>query len=381
MATNTKWRDNGVVGRETSMNSYVALTPSGVNDLATAQLSPKFSEIIFGDYTKWCSSLIFFPYNIIGTSPQQYLRVSGIDLDVPCYYPNVNHIYGYTLGEYHYLPKFNDFRDYEPYTQLQIYLPFYGFTEVPIADVMNKYIQFRLSVDFMTGQAMYTIGVSTNSITSPNAPFYIGTDDSNTIILSTLTFNLGVVVPLGQTGMAETIRNISLGIVKGAAAVGANYLIAGTGLSKTTSSTHQVTKIRNPATRRMVPLVSVDSSKTYDNSNYFKARAVSGCMETAVDTLGNMSLKPNTDKANNPFVDNQGSKSIQIVRRYAKVVEVTESYNNLYGKPLGETRLLSTLSGYTEVTAIHFEGNGFASITNSEIAMLEEAFADGVILP
>lgn len=381
MSSSTKWRDNGVVGKETSMNSKVFLTTSGVNELALAQLTPKFQEIILGDFTKWCGSLIYFPYDLTVGGTAVKLRVGGIDLDVNCCAPDVKHDFGYTLGEYFYKAGHNDYRDYEPYTTLQIYLPFYGYVDVPIADVINKYIQFRLNIDFMTGQAMYTIGVNSSSVSSPNAPFYLGTDDSNTLIISKHVFSLGVVVPIGQTGMADTIRNISMGVIRGAAMAAGHYAISAAGGSGGTYTTKTVTTARNPTTGRQIRAGTETKTTAYDNRTYHKAKAYSSCFEAGVDALNSMNLRPSTERANNTFVDDQSSKSIQIVRKLSKVVEVEPNYNSLYGMPLGETRRLDSVHGYTEISAIHFEGAGFGSATNKEMAMIEQEFSDGVILP
>ena len=52
MASNTKWFDNGIVGRESSLNSKALFTATGCNELALAMLTPSFSEIVLGEYTK-----------------------------------------------------------------------------------------------------------------------------------------------------------------------------------------------------------------------------------------------------------------------------------------------------------------------------------------
>ena len=404
MASSTKWFDNGIVGRESSLNSKALFTATGCNELALAMLTPSFSEIVLGEYTKWCSSLVYYPINFINvqetqsgsTMTQYYLNIGGVQVGnagnrVHCYQPPINLTFGFTLGEYLYTGKYGDFRDFEPYTTLQIYLPFYGFVDVNIADVIGKYIQFRLSIDYGTGQAMYTIGVSTTSITSPNAPYYVGTDDTNTMIISKHVFSLGVTIPLGQTGMADAIRNVTMGSLKAVGSLALNFAVS----SPTNSTTNETTKTVNTANitnsvrnKRNVQTINASrtttkTSETTSNaqSNYFKRRAANTCFESGIDSLNSMTLRPQSDKPNNSFVDSQGSKSIKIVRRFSKVKDVDGSFNALYGMPLGEVRTLSNIHGYTEISAIHFEGAGFAQATSKEIAMIEQAFSDGVILP
>ena len=399
MASSEKWFDNGIVGRESSLNSKALFTATGCNELALAMLTPSFSEIVLGEYTKWCSSLVYYPINFVNveetqsgsTMTQYYLNVGGVQVGnagnrVHCYQPPINMTFGFTLGEYLYTGKYGDFRDFEPYTTLQIYLPFYGFVDVNIADVIGKYIQFRLSIDYGTGQAMYTIGVSTTSITSPNAPYYIGTDDTNTMIISKHVFSLGVTIPLGQSGMADAIRNVTMGSLKAVGSLALNFAVSNPTTSTTSETTKVVNTARNNKTGKQITKGTTTTTRSVEatsnsQSNYFKRKAANYCFEAGVDSLNSMTLRPQSDKPNNSFVDSQGSKSIKIVRRFSKVKDVDVSFNALYGMPLGEVRTLSNIHGYTEISAIHFEGTGFAQATSKEIAMIEQAFSDGVILP
>lgn len=381
MPTSNKWRDNGVTGHYNTMNVQLALKAEGVSDLATYSSRPITSSIILGDYTKWCQSLIFLPFDYTYEGTEKILTLGNEDTGVTCYVPSTDHDMGYTLGQYHYTAKYNDFRDYEPYTELQIYLPFYGLTSVPIKDVLGKYIQFRLSVDFMTGQAVYTIGSSNTSVTSPNVPFYRGTDDTNTRIVSTIVFTLGTTIPLGSANMASVARNVAMGAVKAASMGASAYVVTSGGLGVTTTDSKTVFTRRNSATGRQIKAVTKTTHTEHDSSNYQKARAVNGCFEVASDTLANINVNATTERPNNPFADSFGCKSIVIIRRTARVSNAGLEYDALYGRPLGETRVLSNVHGYTEISAIHFEGAGFNSATAKEKAMLGDAFSDGVILP
>lgn len=381
MSSEIKWITNGYAGKFSTMNTKVGMDFSGANSLIDLVVTPPLTHIIWGDYTKWCSSLMYFPINVTKGATKRYLTVGGADTDIPCYDMSINHDFGYTLGEFHYTGYYNDFRDYEPYTTIQVYLPFYGFVDIPIAEVMGEYIQFRLKVDFATGQAVYTIGVNYQSVSSPNAPYYIGTDDTYTRILSTHSFNIGTSIPIGQTGMADAIRNVSMSVVKGVATVAGAYAVSALGATGGTATVKEITTARNPATGRQIRTGTVTRETTYDGSRYQKGRAINAAFDVATDTLANMSLKPSTDVPNNPFITDQGPRSVYIVTRRALVEDATPDYCSLYGMPLGTVMQLDLVHGYTEVSSIHFEGSGFNSATNKEMAMIEEAFSDGVILP
>lgn len=55
---------------------------------------------------------------------------------------------------------FGDFRDFEPYTQLSIYIPFCGVVPLKTADCMGKYVSVKLCIDTSTGAAAGFVIVS-----------------------------------------------------------------------------------------------------------------------------------------------------------------------------------------------------------------------------
>lgn len=57
---------------------------------------------------------------------------------------------------------FHDFRDFDPYTQLQLYIPFCGVIKIPTAECMGKYVGVKLAIDTATGAATAFVIVSEN---------------------------------------------------------------------------------------------------------------------------------------------------------------------------------------------------------------------------
>lgn len=57
-------------------------------------------------------------------------------------------------------PHFNDFRDYEPYTEIAMYIPFCGTVKIPTAECMGNYVSVKLAIDTNTGAATGYIIVS-----------------------------------------------------------------------------------------------------------------------------------------------------------------------------------------------------------------------------
>ncbi|MBO5739982.1 MAG: hypothetical protein J6R52_02870 [Alphaproteobacteria bacterium] len=59
---------------------------------------------------------------------------------------------------------FGDFRDFEPYTQISVYIPFCGTVTVPTAECMGKYVSVKLAIDTATGAATGFVIVSQSGV-------------------------------------------------------------------------------------------------------------------------------------------------------------------------------------------------------------------------
>ncbi len=386
----------------------VVLNDTGVNDLAEEAIDiPTLTEAFFGDITKWSASLLYLPFYIqdlkagqfLKTPYANYIQIMAGELDI------LTETGGYTLGEYYCasLRGTNispSFLDYEPYSKLEVYLPYYGFAELKIADVLNKYIQFRLRVDFKTGQATYYIGVNESSVSQPNAPKWDMENDINTRIISTYVFQLGYNFPIGRTDAADNLRNMLSSAIKTAAIVGASYIAPalGAGISTTEVLTETTTapstttqtvqggkRTKKGGSPNIVSTTEGGAQSqtkhiTTNTQSQFIAQRVNACFEGAGEALSNLGLRTQTDKPNNSFADGVGARQVKIIRKFSRLVPRDESFGKLYGFPVGEVRKLNTLSGYTEISNIHIEGEGFETATHTEIAMLNKLLSDGVIL-
>ena len=57
-------------------------------------------------------------------------------------------------------PHFGDFRDYEPHTEIAMYIPFCGTVKIPTAECMGNYVSVKLAIDTSTGAATGYVIVS-----------------------------------------------------------------------------------------------------------------------------------------------------------------------------------------------------------------------------
>ena len=123
----------------------------------------------------------------------------------------------------------------------------------------------------------------------------------------------------------------------------------------------------------------VETRERYD---YGTNQRVGTVFNTATHVLEGLSLSPVVDKANNNIINSSTCMSVVIIKKQVEpTIDITSSeYRKLYGLPLGEFKLLSTITGYTEISSIHLEGEGFNEATHRELAMISELLNGGIIL-
>lgn len=63
----------------------------------------------------------------------------------------------FDMGEIFFYAKYQNFLDYEPYTQAWLYVPFVGMFKVPSKQFVNHYVKVTLSVDVVTGAGQAVI--------------------------------------------------------------------------------------------------------------------------------------------------------------------------------------------------------------------------------
>lgn len=387
----------------TRFNSKILLNSDGINLLCSYLMAPDFIPSLFTDPNNWVTNLMMFPFNVAYNMTEvdsegeviipenYYLNVGIFKTNVPCYIMSDGYSW-FDMGEYHITREFGNFADFNGYTKVQVWLPYYGFVEVPPSDVMDKYLEFALSVDYNTGQAVYYIAVSDESIDRGDETIFASTKFERCRVISTHTFQLGYQLPLGSTSLSEMYRNIVGGIVKVGAVIGGAAVAGkmGAGIAATTTTTiHNSSGTftrTSPSTGRKISpgtwtKSSAETKETVsDSSSYLKGRAVMDTFEIGAQTLASMQVNAQCDIVNNPAILSNGPDSIYVIIKTPRYLPIDDTYKHDFGVPLGETRTLGEISGYTEIGEVHIEGEAFSSATSEELARLNETLVSGIIL-
>lgn len=383
MASRKQWTGSAKLKEwsTTYFNENFAMDLVNVTELANHLISPPVFESLFQNPADWLNTLTVYPFNVVydGTFTSRKLQIGSFKSDITV--TELNGYFGWlNMGEV-FIPRyFNNFADFNGYTKIDVWLPYYGIINVNPNDVMGKYITFALSVDYLSGQGVYYVGVSDTSVVPSDMPIYAGDYFDNCRILSTHSFQLGYQIPLGSSNATQVYRNIISGAVKAmSVAVGA-YAVGALGGATSSSKTTTVKTTRNPKTGRQITASTKTTERVSDTSAHLKGKAINEIFDSSAQALSSMHYGVQTDAVNNPAILCNGSESIQVIIYRPRLEDIDAEYDYLYGKPLGEVRVLSTLTGYTEIGSIHIEGEDFNTATETELAMLNETLLNGVIL-
>lgn len=137
------------------------LTKPELNSLGSVLWSSGFLEnfnFFVTDPKDCLISLRAYPFNVISGSSQQ-MTVGNKTIDVTGR-PITELYQTVSIGSISIKPYFNNYMDYAPYTQIQIYLPFIGTVDLDPNDVMNSVITVNYRVEVLTGGCTASITVN-----------------------------------------------------------------------------------------------------------------------------------------------------------------------------------------------------------------------------
>lgn len=234
----------------------------------------------------------------------------------------------YNLAYFILHKRYGDFRDYSPYTQIELYLPYVGWIKL---DTNNCYgnILVTYNVNFNDGSAQVLV-----------------TNESFDRLLYQSTCQLGVKIGLNTTNASEVQRNSIANAI-----------------NLTMGMTSGVVSL---ATANPIGIIGGAMSTTKAIADYSMRE-----MNNIERASGNVS-----SGYNGLYGPNQVRLRIST---YKALFEPTNANFLKYnGGPLYTFKTLSELTGYTEVASIHLEG--LSEVLDSEKDEIETLLKQGVIL-
>ena len=290
---------------------HTAVDAATVSEFLQALLSGTIQNYVLANFVQndsdYVSGIKFFPIDVakfISSSATlknivigKALFATTNDTKHVVVWKNYLKIFSVTFSRY-----FNNFLDFEPYTRLKVYVPYFGFIEIPTDCAYKGTLDFYASVDFSTGNATVYVYYSNYMVTSKTA-------------------KISIDVPIGKTNAEEQQRNkvlhgLQAGVAGGIIALGVasgNPLLTGGAVAK-----------------------------------------AGGIMTNA--------LNDNVSRLTSYNGGSGGTDSLAVTKTCLKYVErpsaVYGPSASVQGLPCRQTLSLSALSGYTKVGTIHFDPQG-----------------------
>lgn len=221
--------------------------------------------------------------------------------------------------------------DYAPYTKYTLSIPFFGKIDINPEFLYKGNIRAYLTVDIASGMGTVTIK---NEFTENGV--------NKSYMIDVISKKLSIDIPIGKTNEEEQRRNNVLQLISSVGSAIGLYVGVASGN----------------------PLITAGSV---------------GMLSKNVTTA----LSNNIDKLTSYNGGNGDKSLLGIDREIYMIKETVKNVNNislaLKGKPLKKNKLLSTVTGYTEIGEIHFNASN-VEITDDELTELIDLLHSGVIL-
>lgn len=274
--------------------------------------------------------------NNVYTNGQGIIKLGNYDTDITAT-KVASQFYDIDMGTYTFEEYWGSALDYNPYTTIQIYLPYIGVVDLSPDDVMGKTIHVVYVCDILTGQLCARIYVNID-----------GTDS----LLYTFIGNFSMSVPITGANYSQAYNAIISGTV-GLIGGGAKLATGGA----TSADIAKGTTTLKAAGGEFVSNSSGLASSTVNAMNSGKIQYERG---------SSMSMTGGYLGASYCYV---------IITRPKQSLAV--DYNKFQGYPSNITSLLSELSGFTAVEQIHLEN---VPATEAELDEIEALLKEGVII-
>lgn len=237
------------------------------------------------------------------------------------------------------VPKATSFVDLEPFCTIQLYLPFIDFVTLPVNEIRGKVLCVDYSIDFNTGMATAFVSVNDTA-----------TSDLRHVIL----IKSGKIAPDIAWGSDSGSENL-----KNAIDIAINYSVA---MGSSAGQIAAGAAAKNP---QMV----VGGAGQAIGATLSSGSGMMSALQERYTRGGNVGGFSTLNSPSHPYV---------IINRPVLVNVDIEDYAHVYGLPLYEERVLSTVKGFTIIDDIHL--TGFDTAYEEELQEIERLLKSGVHL-
>lgn len=326
----------------TGFVSMYAPSQSQLSELASFMWSKNFLDILLKLQQNPYDAIISIK-NIccdIETGGTSNIILGNVETDISC--PTISQQYQQIdCGTINLTRYFGNFLDFNPYTSIKIYLPFIGFRELDVDEVMGASLHLYYNIDVLTGSCVALIKVSKNvGGTNLNSVLY-QFDGMIANEIPVTANDYSNVVSAIIRGAATTAAAIGVTAATGGAGAGAGGALLGSAVANETATAIGTTMVVNSAIDTVTSKINVQHGGSLSGS------------------MGVLATKQ-------PYV---------IIHR---VIEKNPSnYAKLHGIPSNAYKKLSSLKGFTKMQDIQIKST-IGSVDETE--EIKQLLLSGVVI-
>ncbi len=253
----------------------------------------------------------------------------------------------FELGEFKFDEYYGTFMDYEPYTSISIFLPFIGWRDLGVSEVMGKNLKVHYIVDFNTGNCTAYLTIY---------------DGKNEFLYNQYQGTIAVDLPLSKNDFQQKMLSLGVGVMS--ASLTAAVQASGPKQTTTTSGTGEsnvkgVSESRHFSTNLSGKLTG---NKSVGDSFSNMARESKSTTETVTKTDPTLGMVNGFSGAMSNFVrpvtstttgtvgasDTLWISRKPIIRIERPIKSEASSFEENQGRPANITKKLGDLTGYVE---------------------------------
>lgn len=236
--------------------------------------------------------------------------------------------YELNCGTIHVNPQYGAAFDFSPYTQISLWLPYIGYVDLNVDEVMDEDVTVKYHIDCLTGDCVAFILVTTTPGIGPGIPY----------VIAQYSGNCGVQMPFAKTSYDSVIQNsismlTTIGVAAATGGVGAAALGAGMKGIELTEKEQRRAEI----------------SKIKSNANFVSQTAgqIIGGVADVISSKPRMARNGSCGSSNGLM----GIQTPYLITTCPRLC-IPDDYGEMKGYPCNQTTSLSQLSGFVIVDNI-----------------------------
>ena len=330
---------------ETQLNGLVTWINSGYQPASNDQFINDFKGVNPSEYI---TSIMYMPCYPIPAGTDEQINIGPLSTSIQG--RKISYEYGVLIDVGYYTLKryYNDFRDFKPYTQISLHIPFCGTVELDPANYYNRTINARLLVDMSSGTCT-------------------GLVYANDLLIDTIQGQFGVKIPLAAFNMGsyqDSIINAQYQLKQAerqqdAAMLGMGVSLVGGALTAATG----------------IGAAAGAVGAIYSYNKMLDARDSIDSINYKIDHLQPKQAQISTAAPNNAMSFERDCRLI--ITRPVELTEDTTAYGHTVGYSCNLQGTASEFSGFTVCANIDTTG---IKATEKELNDIRKLFKSGVYL-